>query len=155
MSVVQGLLSAQHVRWASSLLMRVQLQAVGFVILMLLRVHVLLIMRECARQAMKDLPVATGLMLLLVTPVMRAHIRLVPETVDSRVPPLCASPAALASSALAQATQSKGAALQERTTPRALRTLPARLVPQAPCAPPPVQSLHSVTRATMAMVEHL
>ena len=101
--MVDSLLSAQHVRWASTLIMRVQLQAVGFVILMLLRVHVLLIMRECARQAMKDMPVVTGLMHLLVTPVMRAHIRLVPETVDPRVPPLCASPVAPATSVLALA----------------------------------------------------
>ena len=102
--MVDSLLSAQHVRWASSLLMRVQLQAVGFVILMLLRVHVLLIMRECARQAMEDgLLATTGMVHLLVTPVMRAHIRLVPETVDPRVPPLCASPVAPATSALALA----------------------------------------------------
>ena len=69
---------------------------------MLLRVHVLLIMRECARQAMKDMPVATGLMFLLVTPVMREHIRQILETVDPMVP-LCASPVAPATSALALA----------------------------------------------------
>ena len=79
--------------------MRVQLQAVGFVILMLLRVHVLQMMRECARQAMKDMPVASGLLLLLVTPVMRVRIRQILETVDPMVP-LCVSPAALATSVL-------------------------------------------------------
>ena len=31
----------------------------------------------------------------------------------------------------------------------------ARIVPTTQCAPPPVQPLHSVTRATMAMAEHL
>ena len=77
------------------------------VILMLLRVHVLQMMGECARQAMKDMPVATGLMHLLVTPVMWVRIRLVPETVEKWVvvllTPLCVSPAAPATSALALA----------------------------------------------------
>ena len=79
--------------------MRVQLQAVVLVILMLLLVHVLQIMPGSARQAMKDMPLATGLMHLLVTPVMRVRIRQTLGTVDPMVP-LCASPAAPATSAL-------------------------------------------------------
>ena len=62
---------------------------------------------------------------------------------------------ALATSVLTQARQHERAALQEAATPRALRTLPARLVPQAPYVPPPIQLLHSAMQATMSVVQGL